>query len=207
MMSSWLKSGALGVVLLTGCAAGTGDLGSEDDPIKPGDAGVDAAAAEDAGADAGELDAGDPDASAADATVDAGSPCEAVTTCQAPVMLGTVVGDGGGDTLSHRGAGSAFVAVFVKEDDGSPFRIPLKVRAVLTSPAGANFDLVMYAEQDSCGAVTDASYTEFSDTVTTTWDEAFLSADDSRTVLFEIKHVSGDCAEAFPWTLEVQGNN
>ena len=103
--------------------------------------------------------------------------------------------------------GNAFVAVYVKEDDGSPFRIPLKVRAVLTSPAGANFDLVMYAEQDGCGAVTDASYTEFSDTVTTTWDEAFLSADDSRTVIFEIKHVSGECSEAFPWTLEVQGNN
>jgi hypothetical protein len=207
-MSSWLKLGALGVLLLTGCAAGTGDLGFDDDPIKPADAGVDAGDAQDAGFDAGEPDAGEePDASSEDAGVDAGDACEATTTCTTPVMLGTVVGDGGGDSISHRGAGNAFVAVYVKEDDGSPFRIPLKVRAVLTSPAGANFDVLMYAEQDSCGTITDASYTEFSDTVTTTWDEAFLSADDSRTVLFEIKHVSGDCSEAFPWTLEVQGNN
>jgi hypothetical protein len=204
MMSSWLRLGALGVMLLTGCAAGTGDLGSEQDPIKPADAGVDAAAADDAG---GELDAGEPDASVEDAGVDAGDPCEATTTCQAPVMLGTVKGDEGSDIVMHKGAGNAFVAVYVKEQNGTPFRVGLSVRAVLTSPAGANFDLVMYAEQDSCGTITDASYTEFSDTVTASWDEAFLSADDGRTVLFEVKHVSGECAPAYPWTLEVQGHN
>jgi hypothetical protein len=207
MMSAWVRLGVLSVGLLTGCASGTGGLSGDDNPVKPVDAGVDAAASEDAGeVDAG-FDAGEQDAGADAGEVDAGDPCEATSTCAQPTMLGMVRGDTNDDRIDLNGVGNAFVAVYVKEDNGSIIRVPIKVSATLESPPGANFDLIMYAEQDSCGAVTDSSTTNFSDMVATSWDEGLTSSDDSRTVLFEIRHVSGDCSAAFPWKLEVRGNN
>jgi hypothetical protein len=211
MMWAWVRLSLLSMGLV-GCARGTGDLEVDDLPAQSPDAGADAAA-EDAGdtpdsataldAGDGEPDAGEPDAG----EPDAGDPCAATTTCAAPVMLGMVRGDEGADTLELAGAGDAFVAVFLKEQSSSPFRIPVKIRAHLTSPTGANFDLYMYAEQNSCGTVTQSSTTDFVDMVSGSWDEGLNANDDSRNIVFEVRHDSGQCSAAEPWVLEVTGNN
>jgi hypothetical protein len=198
---------AVGSLGVWSCAeGGGGGIPPLPDAGAPEDAGRDAGE-RDAGHDAGEPDAGNPDADAGEP--DAGNPvdaCVAVTTCGAPVMLGSLSGDSGAENLMFEGAGNAFIAVQVREDDGGVLRNDLKVLGTLTSPASTNFDLFLYAEQNGCASITDSSTTDFLDIVDATWGEDLNSNDDSRTVVFEVRHVSGSCSDATPWRLEVRGN-
>jgi hypothetical protein len=210
MMSARVKLGALVVMLLSGCAKGSTGLGLEGDPVQPDDAGLDAAASEDAGAveDAGAAEdaGGELDASVEEdaGEPDAGDFCAAITSCAMPTMAGAVRGDTGNDPLNLMGVGNAFVAVYVSEE--SNLSIPTKVRGTLTSAAGTNFDLLVYAEQDSCSTVSESSTTNFTDIAGASWGDDFAS-DDARTVVFEVRHVSGECAAAAQWMLEIRGNN
>lgn len=197
-----------------GCAEGSGGTGYEAGDAAPArrDDGLPDATTDDAGNDAYTPDT--PDAGG-DAMGDAGSEerdagidlCLATTSCTAPVMLGSVAGDVRADVLQYRGAGSAFLTVYLKEEDGGLIRKDIKIAARLTSPRGSNFDLYMYAEQDMCGVVTSSSTTTFMDRVSAKWSEGLENKDESRTIVFEVRHVSGPCSDATPWELQILGNS
>ena len=88
----------------------------------------------------------------------------------------------------------------------------MKIKATLVSPPGMNFDLVMYVPAEDVTNACKTSEAELSakstgdDVVRGAWSDGF--GDDSRTVVFEVRHISGDCS-ADPnarWSLSIEGD-
>jgi hypothetical protein len=127
-------------------------------------------------------------------------------------MSGDVTGPG----VSATGSSSRWLLVTVREDDAGVIGIPLQVTANLVSPPGANFDLFLYMDDAAlpqtqvCTGPPIASSTNVSgvDTVIHSWGEGAVSnsADDTRIVTFEVRHVSGACTPGATWSLTVTGH-
>lgn len=216
----------IGLVALVGCAVGTEEeqltegtlasapieAGAEDDapsvvlpPPSTEEEDEDAGtAAPDAGADAG----GD-----AGGGGGGGGSCAATNTCMLSTDLGAVSGDKGTDVKTAEGSGSKWFKVRVTEDSSSVLGDSLEMKAELTSPAGANYDLYVYVPSSDtieCSAVTKSS------TLTGTLDTAGVEfgegggvangSDDDRTVTVEVRHASGPCDPAAKWKLTITGN-
>jgi hypothetical protein len=135
---------------------------------------------------------------------DAGA-CDATTSCAASVALGTVRGDIGTDAVLANGTASEWLQVTVAEGDSSIFSAGLKFTATLTSPPGVDFNLYVY--QSPCGTGLYGQSTNpagQTDAVSGGWGDV-LGADDSRTVLVEVRYAGGGVCGA-SWTLEVDGD-
>ena len=122
--------------------------------------------------------------------------------------MGIVNGDTGADVVSKTGTTSAWFSVTVSEGDAGLFGlVDQKFTVTLQSPPGMNFDL--YVHSSPCGG---ALYGQAkggvgaADVVASGWNET-LGTDDSRTVLLEVRYVSGTaCASSATWNLKVEGN-
>lgn len=115
-----------------------------------------------------------------------------------------MAGDTGADVVSATGYKSYWVKVTVGED--SLGGADLRVRATLTSPPGANFDLFVHG--DSCNAPTAKSEKPAGQVDTAgiiipdTW-----GVGDDQWVLIEVRHVGPEeCDATQKWTLKIEGN-
>lgn len=141
-------------------------------------------------------------------------------TCLAPREIGTIVGDRGTPSLSASGTCSESVQILVNEVEGSITRVPLKLKATLTSPPGEDFDLFLYESYTqidpfaprykgrvSCGLSTARSEESGrEDVVNRAWgDESNMSVNDGRWVTLEVRNKGEGCARE-PWQLRIEGN-
>jgi hypothetical protein len=206
----------------TACAKGaTGDLTEEQLPTG-------AAATEDAGAtvtipmpatpDSNVEATPDAGTSDADADVDPVAACVSPNKCSSASDLGTISGDTGAGTKKVTGHTSTWFRIRVTEGQvNSLFDLtPLKLNVKLTSPPGSNYDLLVYVPKDDsteCSAVTagstspgtsDSAAVQFGDETIDLPDP--LGTPDDRSVTIEVRHVSGPCDPAKPWTLDLFGN-
>lgn len=139
--------------------------------------------------------------------------CTSSATCQGAMDLGSISGDTGSATVSGMGYQSAWLKVRVTEDDNSVVGNDLSMTATLTSPAGAQFDVLMYVNTGSdvieCTTPTGTS-TKSGNTATLriSWGEGSIAngSDDSRTVSIEVRPSSTTCSPSSKWQLVVQGN-
>jgi hypothetical protein len=143
-----------------------------------------------------------------------GIACTSPNACSNGREIGTVSGDTGSGTQSTQGTTSEWLRVRVSEDDSSPFASSMKLNVTLTSPAGTNFDLYVYADYGNdaveCNTIKGQSTgVGNADSVDIEWGETGTFAngsDDDRTVTIEVRHVSGTCKANESWSLQVKGN-
>lgn len=217
-----------GFAALIGCAVGTSDDPTEGETLTslPVEAGEDDSSHislpgsndPDSGlpGDAGSGDAASP---TTDGGADSGAPttdlCKATNACGTGVTdLGSIAADEGGDVKTWSAAGSLWLKVLANEDDNSVIGAQMKTHFVLTQPAGTNFDLYVYRSGSTsnleCSAITQQSTNATGNQdIEMKWGEGGLvsnGSDDSALVTIEVRHVSGTCATATPWTLTVSGN-
>lgn len=185
--------------------AGQSDGGDEDvstgGPIIPGDE-------EDAGdepidvvGDAGKDGGGD------GGTVPA---CPPANACASATELEGVSGDTGSDVRETSSRTSKWFKIPVV-DKFTIFNAIESVTMELESPPGTNFDLYAYlppdGKSDACKGVTPRKSTKTSgkDSVSLDWED--VSGDpDTRTVVVEVRHVSGTCPAPENWKLKITGN-
>ena len=127
------------------------------------------------------------------------------------MSLGEISGDLGSDQLTSMGVGSAWLRVRVREDSDSA--IALSLTAKLTSPAAVDFDVILYLNKDSdeveCSTTVGTTNTNGTvSSVRTVWGDGIIAngSPDDRYVTIEVRHVSGTCAAAQMWQLEITGN-
>ena len=137
--------------------------------------------------------------------------------CSTTVGIGLVRGDEGADTAQHSGRGETWLKIRVTEAVSSAFsRSDLSATFSLTSPAGQNYDLVVYCGTCVSSAGSSSKGAGQVDTVTAAWHEgcteypwggctAFPDGNPSdRDIHVLVKHGSANtCGD---WTLNVQGN-
>ncbi|HEY6458557.1 MAG TPA: hypothetical protein VIY73_00355 [Polyangiaceae bacterium] len=164
-------------------------------------------------------DAGD-DGSASDdggSTGDDGGTCSSYPdTCSAgATSLGSVAGDESGATESASGSTSEWLRLDETEQDSSPVGKAMNFTAVLTSPPGTNYDLYAYLGSSvgdiQCTTVKGSSTNPAGqpDQVTFSWGETggiANGADDSATVMIEVRWVSGACSTSQNWSLQAHGD-
>ncbi len=152
-----------------------------------------------------------------DAGVDSGgggtTSCASPNACTGATDLGTISGDTGSGVKTAQGSGSQWFKIRVTEDDSSVFGLSLLAKAELTSPPGTNFDVYVYVAGSSSGqecstVKAQSNSTGTSDSATASWGEGTISngSSDDRNVTVEVRWVSGTCAPAAKWTLNVRGN-
>jgi hypothetical protein len=141
------------------------------------------------------------------------SMCMSTMNCQGATMLGTVSGDQPSTKLMMTGYQSAWFRVRVTEDYSDFPGLALRVQSRLTSPAGVNFDTFVYVNPNidlvECAATTGTVTMNGNvDQVRAEWGEGIIPNifDDDRDVTIEVRPISGTCAPAAQWTLEVEGN-
>jgi hypothetical protein len=86
----------------------------------------------------------------------------------------------------------------------------LHLSATVTSPAGVDFDVAVYLNPDNdvveCSAAAGTQTTTGSVKETrASWGDTFATSD-SRYVSIEIRRLSGSCAPAQMWQLDVEGD-
>ena len=151
--------------------------------------------------------------------------CVGTTTCAKAPMLGVISGDSkDGGTLRMTGENSGWVLVRTTEDLSSWTGEGMRLRAVLTPPAGATYEL--RAHFNATGTLPDGGYLPDAagaidcekqvGSATSSGDNAVLDLawgepsdggsangrEDGRTIAFEVRHVMGSCGSG-GWTLEV----
>ncbi len=143
--------------------------------------------------------------------------CDAGAVCSAARLIGSVSGDTADAGVKATGTTSAWVHVRVTEDDSAWSGRPVRLRATLTSPGGADFELHAFLDTsrnddaglDCAHEVGTAIRGAEGSTLDISWgDPADASAngvDDGRTVALEVRHVAGECRAGASWTLDVQG--
>lgn len=178
-------------------------------PLPP--SGSAAAEGDDAGGGPGPAtDAGSDAASA----TDTGTPLSCATatnTCASPIDLGLVRADEGGDVATRSGSATTWFKLRATEGDtGGPGGKRMKIRATVTSQAGANFDVFVHLAGDgsstNCTTPTASSTTTAaSEQAQVEWGEtSFFNGDeDDRWINIEVRWVSGTCAAASNFTLTV----
>lgn len=149
---------------------------------------------------------------------DGGTPasCSSPDTCTASATaLTSIAGDQSGPTDNATGTTSEWLRIDLTEQDSSFVGHPMKLTAVLTSPAGLNFDLYAYLGskvgdiQCTTPKAQSTNAAGQTDTVSFEWGETGTLAngkDDSATVMLEIRWVSGACSSAATWSLAAHGN-
>ena len=129
--------------------------------------------------------------------------CNQVTaaTCAQARSAGSITGDGNGTSTSIMGAGSQWITVRVTEDSFSTES--LGITATLTSPEGSAFDVYLY--DGGCTKLIASPYgpADMAEAYAEWNDTAIL--DNSKTILVEVRHVSGTCTEQAQWTLDLVG--
>jgi hypothetical protein len=136
------------------------------------------------------------------------------TTCRAPRDLGALSGDTGAPSTTAQGTCDTWLRLRLTEDSTGPLAGAMKLTATLVSPAGEDFDLLVYANEatDVLECTTVNAKSELpagrSDVVKADWGEWFTAnnASDSRTVSIHVKRKAGAGCSAQPWTLLLQGN-
>jgi len=115
-----------------------------------------------------------------------------------------VSGDTGADVLNLTGSKSNWIRVIVGEDSlgGSSLRL----KATLTSPPGANFDLYLHSTSCAAPTTSSTSTTNAVDTASVSIPDATFGSPDDQWVLIEVRHVSGTCDPNSKWTLKLEGN-
>jgi hypothetical protein len=210
-----------------GCAVGAQNDG---DPLaqgsgSEGDAGRDAYVAprydagevEDTGGGTGGggADAGVDAAPAADASDDSGTACATSIGCQTATSIGTISGDTNGPSATSTGDTETWLQLNVTENDNSIFAVPMKLKVVLDSPPGENFDLYVFMGtapgQVQCSNVTGQSTNPAGQPqeVDLEWGETGTFAngiDDSEVASIQIKSASGTCQTGANWTLTATGH-
>jgi len=145
---------------------------------------------------------------AATPATDAGSKPQAftcnqvtATTCAQARTAGSIIGDGNGTSTSLMGAGSQWISVRVNEDSFSTES--LGITATLTSPEGSAFDVYLY--DGGCTKLIASPYgpADMAEAYAEWNDTAII--DNSKTILVEVRHVSGTCTEQAQWTLDLVG--
>jgi hypothetical protein len=141
--------------------------------------------------------------------------CAPLTACSGAVSVGNLSGDSGGGSTTHSGDTSEWVKVRVTENDNSPIGSKLKVSGTLDVDSGTDYDLYAYLVESSdvspCGTSpvkkSDSGGIGANEQVSFDWGEGFVAngGDDSRWVVFEVRHKGGICANA-PWILTLKGN-
>ena len=139
--------------------------------------------------------------------------CHSSDRCINAVTLGTVSGDTGHDALAAKGSRAAWFRIRVTENDDSFAGVPLHVLARLTSPAGADFDVVLYVNPDSdvvecTNSFGTASASGSVKQVRASWGEDVVTdaENDSRDVSIEIRPKSTTCSDGAQWQLAIEGN-
>jgi hypothetical protein len=100
--------------------------------------------------------------------------------------------------ITVSGTTSNFYSAGVLEGDSSFIPSDLKFTATLTSPPGMTFEL--YANMSPCGTGTYGH----GNVVTGGWPD-LLGTDESRTVIFEVRYVSGGVCGSGSWSLKLEG--
>lgn len=149
-----------------------------------------------------------------DAVADTGTPMAcgpATNTCSNARDLGIVRADEGADVVTASGAATTWFKVRVKEGDtGGPGGKRMKIRATVTSPPGANFDVFVHLAGD--GSSTNCTTPTASSTASVSTEEArvewgetnfFNNEVDDRWVNIEVRWVSGTCSPTSTFTLTV----
>jgi hypothetical protein len=152
-------------------------------------------------------------APAADAH-DAGS--DRVNDCASAVDLGQMSGEPknigeAAETLGTQGHCSKWIKLRVNEKSSA--REPLAINATLNSPSSTKFDLHAYVnkekDESACGmepTLSSATTLSNVDEINLTWGDDgwwWSSADDSRTVIFEVRSANGACDATSSWSLVV----
>lgn len=145
-----------------------------------------------------------------------GGSCTGTSSCSAATDLGTVSGDSGAATVQSKGSGSRFFRVRVTEDNSSLFGQELSVKATLSVPASADYDLYAYVNTTSdvmpCGGSpaksSQAGGIGANEQLKLTWGEGTVAngGDDGRWVVIEVRHKAGPCDAGTEWQLIVAGN-
>ena len=159
------------------------------------------------------------------------SGCDSTNACESASDIGMVDGDIPNafstddpvNAVNAQGTTSQFLKVRVTEAymgyttvEGESQRIV----AELTSPPGANFELFLYVDDTSASTTDTSPCGEAAvaqsmggagqvNTATTEWGEGITAnySDDSRSVIIEVRLVSGTCSSDQPWTLVVRGGH
>ncbi len=173
----------------------------------------DASTTADGGPDSGAGDGGSGDGGS---TTNPGA-CSQTGACPASVVdIGAVSGDKNADVVTKVGSGSGFFRIRVTENDATLLsRKPVNSRYTLTSPAGANYDLVFsYDASDNDIAHTNCTHT--GETTGTqqikvqslSWPDSqgIGGHDDSSNVTVEVRFTSGTCNAGDQWQLVIEGN-
>ncbi len=144
-----------------------------------------------------------------------GAPCDftAPEVCEGAEPMPIVAGDTGNDVETRTGNTSKWFKVKIEEQDASVFNgEDLSYTVTLASPPGVVYDLRVYPGPEGGSAsctVTPVTGTGTPKSVSASWndDQPIGGEDDSRWLVIEIAHVSGDlCSSQDVWTLEVRGN-
>jgi hypothetical protein len=137
------------------------------------------------------------------------TPTTPQNTCETAREFGSVIGDLAGDPATTEGRCTEWVRVRVLEQDDGWFGTAVKLKATLTPPAGALFDLSAFVNLDSdlneCRTPTgNARRMSGGVEIDLGWGEGFLanSVDDSRTLTLQIRSTTGQCSEQ-PWRLTI----
>lgn len=150
--------------------------------------------------------------------VDRSGTTTGTTTCEAPRNLGAIAGDVDGTPRTERGTCSDWLRLRVTEEDNASYSAwanDLKLRLTLSSPAGADFDLHVYLdeEQDVVACTTEFAKSEApanrSDLVELSWGETGWTAnagDDSRTLSIEVRAKDPSSCGKGEWVLTLEGN-
>ena len=146
-----------------------------------------------------------------------GSP---VTTCDftAPEIcdgaepLPAIAGDEGNPTATRNGHTNKWFKIHIEEQDSGIGGEDLSYTVSLTSPPGVVYSLKVYPGGEDGPADCNAGVVNGTGTppsVHDSWDDdqGFGGEDDSKWLIIEITHVSGElCSSSDNWTLLVQGN-
>jgi hypothetical protein len=212
---------AVAVPCAAACAVGAQDEGQPDAHVyePPPDAGKDAYVAPpyDAGGtpDTGAFDAGVDAPPAGDAGDDSGISCDSPNLCSTATNIGTISGDTSGPNATATGDTAQWLQLNVTENDSSPLAVPMKLKLVLDSPPGTNFDLYVYMGtapgQVQCTSLTRSSTNPAGqpDEIDLEWGETGTFAngvDDSEVASIEVQYVSGTCQTGETWSLTATGH-
>ncbi|HEY8074325.1 MAG TPA: hypothetical protein VIF62_09450 [Labilithrix sp.] len=130
-----------------------------------------------------------------------GPMCAAIPTCASTQPLSAIAGDSGGESKATA-AGSEWLTIRVQEQSTSS--MALSIDALLTPPAGAEYELHVY--QDDCKTELAAPTVNDDGTIEvySSWDDRdFL--DDGKNVKIEVRYKSGSCDVGSKWILDVMG--
>lgn len=145
---------------------------------------------------------------------DPGPVCDfsAPEVCEDAELLPDTAGDEDGAVVTRSGIGSKWFKVHILENSGNVFERDLSYRVTLSSPAAADYDLVIYqGEQEgdpNCAAGPQVASGEPA-VIQNGWDDEtpIGGEDDSLWVIIEVRHVGGEgCAPGDTWSLEVRGH-